>query len=185
MSQDFDADKFDIDGAISGPVSFDALSKVAQEMRDMEQNVAALEDALKLEKSRLHRLRTKVLPEMFAEAGVSSFELDDGTRLSMETLVNGSLPKDPERLDIAINHLRDIGGEELIRTEVTAMFSRGEHNMAMDFYADAEQRGLTTKMHEGVHPQTLKAFVREKLNGGDEIDPEKLGVYVSQIVKAK
>lgn len=176
-----DVDAFD-EGPQSG-IAMDAVVDKIMEAAQIAKGIKELEDMLSEQKSRLHNLRSIVLPDVFAEAGVSEFTTDDGTKVKISDIVSGTLPKDPDKRSVAIKHLTEIGGEAIIKNTLTAQFEKSEHNAAVAIFEDLKKEGYTVDLVDGVHPQTLLSFIREKLKNGEPIDLSALGCYAARMAK--
>ena len=153
----------------------------------MARNAVNLERQLEMLEAEISRVRkewldlTRVqLPDVMAEIGLHSFTLADGSRLRIEDMIEGSLPKDPAARASAVSILESIGGGEMIRNEVVVPFERRQHNVAVNLARELQDRGLTVRVQQDVHHMTLKSFVREKLSHGEEVPFEKLGVFVGR-----
>jgi hypothetical protein len=159
------------------------LTRLVNEARQIEDIVANLEAELKDARKVLLGITTQKIPELMSEMGVSSLETADGTKVKMTDFISGSLPKEPYERQRAINWLVDHGGDGLIKSEVKVNFARREHNLAVSLMERLKKGGMDAELQTGVHASTLKAFVRERLQNGDEIDLATLGVYVGQVAK--
>lgn len=159
--------------------------KLARTLVEKEVEYKSAEAALKLLSGKLHELKTKTLPEAMATAGMPKGELklEDGTKVKVEDFVSGSLPKDPAKREIALKELIAIGGEGLIKNELSLTFEKREHNIATDLKERLVAEGYEPVLEANVHPQSLMALVRERLQGGGTVDPEKLGCFVGQKAK--
>jgi hypothetical protein len=73
----------------------------------------------------------------------------------------------------------------MIKTEVSVEFGKTEHNRAKDLAVKLAQDGYFVDEKEGIHAQTLLAFVREKLRNGEEVPLETLGLYAGRTAKVK
>ena len=58
------------------------------------------------------------------------------------------------------------GFEDLIKNTVTTSFSRGQDNQVSELISVCEKFGFNYNKKEKVEPMTLKAFVREQVEGG-------------------
>jgi uncharacterized coiled-coil DUF342 family protein len=179
----------DLSAFDEGPTaSKEVLARIADRAKyaaDVERQISEIEEALKSLKSELHTIRTKELPDILSEAGFSEFKLEDGTKISIDDFVSGSLPKDEARRAVAIQALEDIGGGDLMRDDLSVTFEKSQHNEALDLKASLEGKGYDVKFGSNVHASTLQAFIREKLRNGEEVDYEKIGIYVGRIAKIK
>ena len=55
-----------------------------------------------------------------------------------------------------------------------------EDNQAMDFVKLAESQGFPVTQKRDVHPSTLKAFVRERVEAGDDFPMDLFGAFIGQ-----
>jgi hypothetical protein len=161
------------------------MRKAMREAEALSAEIEKAEAELKERKSRLLHIRRVVLPELMITAQSVDFTLDS-TRYVLEQQVSGTLPKEPVAKKKAIQWLEEHEADGLIKNEITLDFARSEHNVATDLYSSLQEQGFSPVMEATVHPQTLLAFVRERLRNGkpmNEDDQKTLGVELFQIVK--
>lgn len=180
-------DVFDEGDASVPPDQLAKVIKTAEETLTQEAIVADLETSLSSAKARLNHLRSGVLPDMMAEAGLTEFRLATGERVKINDYVSGSLPKEEDNpaarrkaLDW-LEHHRE--ASRLIKTVVEVRFGRTEHNRAVDLAERLSEEGLDVSVMSGVHPQTLMAFARECLREGAAIPLETLGLHAGRVAK--
>ena len=176
MEQDFEdkasaIDKIDQQGLTS-------VAALARTIRDKEEKISDLEQQLKDEKKALLKLTDEEMPSMLAEIGMSSFALDDGSTVEVRQTYGASIlvDKRPEAFD----WLRDNGYDDIIKNSVACQFGRGEDDQASAFAAFAQQQGHVPMQKTEVHPQTLRAFVKERCEAGEEFPMELFGAWVGQ-----
>lgn len=162
-----------------------SLVKLAEEAVSLERTLEDIEAEQKQIKARLNQITIKELPEKLAELGMDDFKLANGSTIKIKEVVAGSLPKDPEAKQRAIEWLEANDGASLIKNEVSLSFERGSDNYAKNAISLLEENGYEPKADRGVHPQTLCAYVRERLKGGDDVDLETLNVYVGRKAEIK
>lgn len=167
------------------PATLAGLMKMAAQAEEMEANVAALEEALKHQKAALNILKTQQLPDAMQAVGLTEFKSSSGAEIKVTDFVAGSLPKEPDKRAIALDQLVKEGGTELIKNNVVVEFGRKQHNEAAALADTLNNQGYSAEMRSDVHPQTLMAFVREKLRNGEEVAYETLGCFVGRVVKIK
>jgi hypothetical protein len=63
---------------------------------------------------------------------------------------------------------------------VFCTFGRDEEEDAKQFYSMAESRGYCAETKREVHASTLRAFVKERVEAGDEFPMELFGAWVGQ-----
>ena len=177
MEQDFEEnqassiEKVDQQGLTS-------IAALARSVRDKEATISDLEQRLKDEKKALLKLTDEEMPAMLAEIGMASFSLDDGSTIDIKQTYGASIrvEKRPE----AFEWLRDNGYDDIIKNTVACQFGRGEDDQASAFAAFAQQQGYAPDQKTEVHPQTLRAFVKERCEAGEEFPMEFFGAWIGQ-----
>lgn len=179
------ADEFENEsGAVA---SKDALTAVREGISDLiaaEELVTQLEDDLKAAKKQKQFLATSKLPDLMAEIQSDHFS-HAGFDIKVSDFVSGSIPKAEDRNKLAIKWLEDNEGAGIIKTEVSLIFGRSQHNEAADLAGQLLSDGYTPDLKSSVHAGTLCKFAREKLENGEEIDTDVLGLYVGRVAKVK
>lgn len=177
MEQDFEntlatsVEKVDQQGLTS-------VAALARQIRDKEKRISSLEEDLKAEKKALLKLTDEDMPSMLAEIGISSFSLDDGSQVEVKQTYGASILV--QNRPQAYEWLRDNGYDDIIKNSVMCQFGRGEDDQASAFAAFAQQQGYVPEQKTEVHPQTLRAFVKERVEEGDEFPMELFGAWVGQ-----
>lgn len=120
-----------------------SLTDKIKEYDDLMFEAGHLDAQLKEKMARINDITLKEIPEMFSDIGLSSFTLEDGRKVKVAPQVSASITK--ANKEQAFEWLREKGHGDLIKEVVTI----------------------------SVHPQTLKAFVREQL-GKQVVFPENL-----------
>ena len=177
MEQDFEetlassVEKVDQQGLTS-------VAALARQIRDKEERIQSLEEKLKDEKKALLKLTDEEMPAMLAEIGISSFSLDDGSTVEVKQTYGASILMDNR--PAAYEWLRDNGYDDIIKNTVLCQFGRGEDDQASAFAAFAQQQGYVPEQKTEIHPQTLRAFVKERVEEGDAFPMELFGAWVGQ-----
>ena len=73
--------------------------------------------------------------------------------------------------------LRESGFGDLIKNTVAIDFGRGEDDNAEALKEYCQEHGMTYSDKEGVHAQTLKAFIKEQMAKGVDVPLELFGAY--------
>jgi|TARA_R100001460_G_scaffold67326_6_gene107562 hypothetical protein len=154
------------------------VAGMARAIRDKEKAVADLEQKLKEEKKVLLKMTDEDLPTMLAEIGLASMKLDDGSEVTVKQTYGASILVDNR--PAAYDWLRDHGYDDIIKNTVACQFGRGEDDQASAFKAIAEKQGYLAEQKTEIHPQTLRAFVKERVESGDEFPMELFGAYIGQ-----
>jgi hypothetical protein len=155
-----------------------SVAALAREIRNKEARIAELEDSLKEEKKSLLKLTDEEMPATLAEIGISSFALDDGSTVEVRQTYGASILV--ENRPAAYDWLRDHGYDDIIKNTIACNFGRGEDDQASAFAAFAQQQGYAPEQKTEIHPQTLRAFIRERVEEGDEFPMELFGAWVGQ-----
>ena len=184
MSDIFDQMEADFEKSMASSVEkmdqgdLTTVAGMARAIRDKEQEVSALEQKLKDEKKALLKLTDEELPTMLAEIGLTSMKLDDGSEVTVKPTYGASILVDNR--PAAYEWLREHGHDDIIKNTVACAFGRGEDDQASAFKAFAEKQGYYAEQKTEIHPQTLRAFVKERVESGDEFPMELFGAYIGQ-----
>ena len=79
----------------------------------------------------------------------------------------------------------DQGHGGISNHEITVKFCKDEDEKATNTLERLKQQGLAREVKQGVHSQTLNAFVKEQLTGGKDIPADLFGIYVGSRAKIK
>ena len=159
-------------------VGLSTIAELAVDIRTSEDDIANLENLLKEKKRELLKLTDEDLPSMLQEIGLSEFKLEDGSQVTIKPTYGASI-KVEERPQ-AYEWLRENGYDDIIKNTVTCAFGRGEDDNASAFTALAEKEGFIPSQKEEIHSSTLRAFIKERVENGDEFPSELFGAYVGQ-----
>ena len=184
MSNVFDQMEADFESNLASSVEkldqgdLTTVAGMARAIRDKEAEVADLEQKLKAEKKALLKMTDEDLPTMLAEIGLTSMSLDDGSQISVKPTYGASILVDNKPK--AYDWLRDNGYDDIIKNTVACTFGRGEDDKASAFKAIAEKEGYAPEQKTDIHSQTLRSFVKERVENGDDFPMELFGAYVGQ-----
>jgi hypothetical protein len=145
-------------------------------------NVTEQEATLARLKEDYRRIEQEDLPELMREVGLSKLTLTNGIDVSVSEEVTAAITE--ERRAAAHAWLREHNFGGLIKTVVTVPFGRGEEEEARRM-AERIAEEHECALEEKVHPQTLKAFVREQVEDGKPLPFELFGVHPFSRAKIK
>lgn len=183
MTDIFD-DIFDEAGAL-GNVDTETgknLSGLVRSLRNVEQQIADTEQHLKTLKAEKHKLSVELIPSLMDEMGVERIDVD-GVTVSRKMMVHASIPVD--RREDAFSWLREQGLDDIIKNDVIVSFGKGEDNIAGDVVGMLEERGFEPSTKTHIHPSTLRAFVKERVEKGKPIDLDMFGAFVANTAEIK
>jgi len=155
-----------------------SVAGLARLIRDREVMIETLETSLKASKKELQKLTDEEMPAMLAEIGISSFALDDGSTVEVKQTYGASILV--VNRPTAYEWLRDHQYDDIIKNTVLCQFGRGEDDQASAFSAFAESQGFVPQQKTEIHPQTLRAFVKERCEAGEEFPMDLFGAWVGQ-----
>ena len=156
----------------------DTVAGLARKIKQQQDKVERLDRELKDEKQALLKLTDEDLPSTMADLGLSKFSLDDGSTVEVKPTYGASiLVKDRPA---AYDWLRENGFDDIIKNVISCQFGRGEDDQASAFHAFASQQGYPADQNESIHASTLKAFVKERIETGEDFPHTLFGAYVGQ-----
>jgi hypothetical protein len=160
-----------------------SLASLARQIQEEEGNIAKLEETLKEAKKKLLKLTDEDMPAVMQEVGMNKFELDDGSTVEVKPTYGASILVDNRPQ--AYEWLRENGYDDIIKNNVTCSFGRGEDDKASAFKAFAAKEGYVANQKTEIHSQTLRAFVKERVEAGDAFPMELFGAWVGQLAVIK
>ena len=69
-----------------------AISDMAQQMYDLQEEIMKLELSLKQKKQDLDKLATQDLPDLMQELNIKNFTLNNGAKVLVDDVLSGSIP---------------------------------------------------------------------------------------------
>lgn len=163
-----------------------SVARLAELQISLSEEVKNIEELLKEKKKELQRIEEQDLPEAMDRIGMAEFKLTDGTKISVGTFYNASIPA--ERKDEAFNWLDEHGHGSIIKTSVKTEFGRGELEIAKAFFEYVRGFNQLTSdpsFDQAVHWQTLRAFVKEQVEDGAGLPLDLFGVFIGRKAKVK
>lgn len=155
------------------------LSEMAMKQKEAQEAVAKAEAALAKAKDDFKKIAEVEVPELMDSLSLSEFKTTDGLVVEVNEVIRASIPK--ARAPEAFAWLRLKGHEALIKREISVSFSRGEDEQAKKLLDLLAEQEFEPDDNESVHTQTLGAWVREKLEKGDEIPLDLFGVFRQRV----
>ena len=171
MDEAVEADKFDTvstEGA-------SRLSNLIRESVDLDSKIADAEQYLKDLKYKKRKVNEEDIPALMQEMGMDSITVD-GNKVALRQFVHARITED--KREEAFAWIRSVGEGDIIKNDVTVSFSSGQDNLAGAVVDDLRNQGLDPAQKTHVHPQTLKAWVKGRIESGKEIDFDTFGVFV-------
>ena len=150
------------------------LKRIEDEIQNAEESVSKLKEKVKI-------LSEFEIPDMMEEMHITKLKLKDGESVEIKKVYGTSIP--PQHQEAAFTWLRNNGLGDIIKNDITVTFGRGEDNKASEYATLAQGQGFEPVQKIGVHPQTLKAVVRERLESGREMPSDLFKTYAGNSTK--
>ena len=173
MTIDFEKDQEQV---INKTENISKLADKIQEMQAVQKALEMDEEQIKQKKKHLEHLSSEVIPTMLSEMGLSFLKLADGSSVEVKTNYSATITQ--AKKEEAFNWLRKNGLGDIIKNEISVSFGRNEDNKAANYAELAKSNGFQPTQKLKVEPMTLKALVRERLEGGKEMPTELFNIFV-------
>ena len=160
-----------------------SVAELARDIRNQEDTIRHLEEKLKTEKKLLLKLSDEDLPAILDELGLQSFKLDDGSEVTVKSTYGATIRLDDR--EQAYDWLRQNEYDDIIKNTVSVQFGRGEDEKAKEFKELAENNRYAADQKTEIHPQTLRAFIKERVEAGDEFPMQLCGAWVGRRASIK
>ena len=154
------------------------VSSIAEKVQQKQEVIKTLEQNLKDEKQALLKLTDEDLPSAMTEMNLSSFRLANGAEVAVKNTYGAHIKK--ENQEKAFDWLRGHGHGDIIKNTISVDFGKGEDNEANAFLEETKGLGYAPSQKTSVHAQTLLAWVKERMEKGEEIDADLFGVWTGQ-----
>lgn len=179
-----------------------SVRKLVDEWDAIDRDIKKLDNLLAQRAARKLQIERESLPGAMAEAGVTSFTADNGRRVDIKQIVNGSIPaastieKIKDRIERAKLQARreqalTVVREKwpgLIKTELVVSLAKGETEVASQVAELLRtQFQLDPTVDETIHHATLNSHFNELKEQGrlEDIPVEPFALYVGPIAKIK
>ena len=166
------------DAGFTAPNSMGKIGAVANDIADTDKEISDIEKQLKKKRDYKKHLSENVLPNLFAEVGLSELKLSDGRLIKVGNYYGASIKEDKKQA--AFTWLRNNGFGDLVKNQVSCSFGRNEDEKARGLSQYLDEQGYESSQREWVEPSTLRAFIREQHEAGSQLPMDLLGAYVGQ-----
>jgi hypothetical protein len=158
--------------------SVTGIAALAKKAKMLEKEIEDLGVSLKEKEEQYRNLTEITIPEAMAETGMKKFVMADGSLIDVKPFYGASISK--ARQAEAFQWLRDHGFDDIIKNTVSVRFGRKEDELAARMIQLLRQQGFMPEQTEKVEPQTVKAWVKERIEKGQPVDSELFGVFIGQ-----
>lgn len=157
------------------------LGVMTNRLADLELEAVRIEEDLAGKKKEIAELGTRKIPDLFDEFGLSKLTLTDGTVITIKRSYAATITE-AKRAE-CYKWLRKNKFGSLIKHQVTTNLKKGEAKEAKQLNALIKKLGLTSADKQTVAANTLKAFVKEQIEAGNDFPQELFSVFPIRIAK--
>lgn len=154
------------------------VAALAKRAKELDKEITDLEKILSDKKENHRKLTEEALPEALATLGMSSFQMEDGSSVTIKPFYGASIKA--ERQAEAFAWLRDHGYDDLIKNTVSVRFGKGEDELCSRLLSNLKGTGFVPEQSQKVEPMTLKAWVKEQVEKGKDFPTELFGAYIGK-----
>ena len=154
------------------------IAGLARRAKLLEKEIAEMEETLKERAEQYRKLTEQTIPEAMAETGMKKFVMEDGSAIDIKPFYGASIPK--ARQAEAYQWLRDHGFDDIIKNTVSVRFGRNEDELCVRLLNLLGAQGYPAEQAQKIEPQTLQAWVKERVEKGEAVDTELFGVFIGQ-----
>ena len=168
-----------------------SLSDKVLELRDLEDEIQNAEDSINKLKEKAKILSQIEIPAMMQDMHITKLKLKDGESVEVKPFYYASVSQGinetesdyAQRKEQAFTWLRNNGLGDIIKNDITVTFGKGEDNKAAQYAVLARGQGFEPVQKEGVHSQTLKAVVRERIESGLDMPSDLFKTFAGSQTK--
>jgi len=188
MNINFRDDKVDAMKAVVDPKQ---LTDKVEQLKNLEDEIQNAEQSISKLKEQAKVISEFEIPEMMKEMNITKLKLTDGESVEVKNFYSASLSQGKKESDSdyaarkqqAFTWLRNNGLGDIIKNDITVTFGKGEDNKAATYAVLARGQGYEPVQKEGVHTQTLKALVGERVESGLDVPSDLFKTYVGNRTK--
>lgn len=165
----------------AAPSDLATLSRLAVQLNEAELAVAKLEEQMKAAHARVTELAERQIPELMDSLQLKTFTTTSGFRIDVKRTIRASIPAaNKER---AMKWLDDHGHSGLIKRSIMVAFDRTQEKEARKLEEQLSKKFENVKTDSKVEPSTLRSFLGEQLEKGENVPMDLFGAYEQRIAK--
>jgi hypothetical protein len=153
------------------------IAQMGKDLFDAQAEVLLKEAELKQAKRVLYQIQEVDIPEYMDEIGLTKFETADVSVEITDSLRVAPLAANRPKV---MQVVTEAGDAHLIKDTISFMFTKGQNDAAEKFYDEAIAEGKAPKREQKIESSTLRAYVKGKLEAGEDIDMELFGVVMAK-----
>lgn len=157
------------------------LTKLARAQVQAEAAVEEAQRQLDIRKKELEDIAEQQLPDLMRSVGVEEFTTTEGRKISVKEKVRASIPIATQQE--AFEWLRDTGNAKMIKRNIGVQLAMGQDQLADEIKLVLAERELDVTDKQAVHPSTLSAFCKRRLEAGEELPLDVITVHRQRVAK--
>lgn len=162
------------------------LNQLADELLEAQAEVERIEQELTTAKNIVKDITEKRIPAV-TDGLEGKFNLGNDRILEIKEDIRASVAG--EKLNPAVDWLTEHKYDAIVKRTLVFEFGKNDNKKVEKFKevmaSIIKDLGLVMKEKNAIHPQTLLAWVKERLKEGDEIPAETFGIFRQKTAKVK
>ena len=155
-----------------------AIADLCKRANEKKELITKMEEELKQLKKELLKITDEDIPDTMTEIGVSEYKFIDGSSVTLKPTYGAHISE--ANKEEAFQWLRDNKCDDIIKNTVSVQFGREEDEKALAFKELVKEQKYEPEQVTKIHPQTLVAFIKERIEKGLEIPNNLFGVWAGQ-----
>jgi hypothetical protein len=155
--------------AIPDTAKLSELGKLVSDLQKYDEDVAEAEVFLKKLSEQRRLLSEVAIPNLMHELGIKSFKLSNGAEVKISPFYSGTI-KGPE----AFAWFEENGFADMVKSTLSVPLRRSDSEAVFRISQWLENEGVSFSSKESVHPSTLGAWIRSRLENGKPLPPEEI-----------
>lgn len=156
------AEEFEKDAVVTPQVSdLDELQQLVTKQIALEDELIKVAEYIKSQEVELKKISEEMIPALFEKLNMEEFKLNTGQKVTVKQYYAANISA--ENQEKAFNWLKEQKLDDVIKHEVKVLFGRGEDEQAKIVKQALNEFNVNYTDKQHVHPQTLKALVKEQI----------------------
>ena len=163
-------------------IGMDRLLSVLKELKTYQDRKKDLESEIKVVENIIKNIVQEEIPDIMENNDLDKITLKNGVQIHLAKKVRATFPKEISKIQEAANWLEQSGNSGMLKRQVGVEFTKGDNEKVdrLMHYLSEDIQPLKTTEKTTVHPQTMSAFIREKLEEGENVPMELFNVYIQR-----
>ena len=155
-----------------------SVGALAKRAKELEKEIEDLDKVLSERKEQQRKLLEESIPAKLEELGMKKFTMADGSNIEVKPFYSASIKADNRAQ--AFEWLRQHGFDDIIKNTVSVRFGRNEDGLCAELLNLLREKNYPVDQEQKIEPQTLKAWVRERVERGEAFPQDLFGAYIGQ-----